>query len=98
MGASGVEFWYNDATKAKPGYDCQALYLYDPMKYGQWVGLPCYNAAHFVCEYNLLPPGAPQPNNPAEQMAVLEMAKDAPPYLSMLARQQKIDFYFKIYY
>jgi len=86
MGATGVEFWYNHATKNKPMYNCQAMYLGDPNKFGKWVGLPCYTSAPYVCKYSLVPPGTDTPANPAEQMAILEMAREAPMYLSAAVR------------
>mgnify|MGYP001792822494 CR=1 FL=1 len=87
MGATGVEYWYNAVTKQKPGYNCQAMYLYDGNQYGKWVGLPCYTAAPYVCEYQLLPPGTSSPANAAEQMAILGMAKEAPPYINSAVRR-----------
>lgn len=79
------QFWYNDATQVKPHYDCQAMYVHDPYKYGQWVSLPCYSSAPYVCEYQLLPSSAVVQTG-AEQMAILEMAVDAPGYLKALVR------------
>lgn len=82
IGQSGPQYWFNELTKMKPGYDCQAMYLRDPSQYGKWVGLPCYNAAAFTCEYRLAPPGTPAPASAAETMAGYEMLKEAPAYIN----------------
>lgn len=81
------DFWYNSATQMKMGYDCQAMYLYDAFNYGKWVGLPCHTAAPYVCEYKLVPHSSEMPSNGAEQMAILEMAQEAPLYLSMAVKR-----------
>lgn len=79
------QFWYNEATQTKANYNCQAMYVHDPYKYGQWVSLPCYSSAPYVCEYQLLPvPASVQVV--AEQIAILNMADDAPGYLKDLVR------------
>lgn len=85
IGQSGPEYWFNDLTKVKPNYNCQAMYLRDSMSYGKWVGLPCYNAAPYTCEYHLAPPGSMAPANSAETLAMMEIYKDSPPYLSASA-------------
>lgn len=81
MGQTGPEYWFNQLTKMKPSYDCQAMYLRDQSQYGKWVGLPCYSSAPFTCEYRIAPPGSPEPANAAETMAAYEMYKEAPAYL-----------------
>lgn len=81
IGETGPEYWFNQLTKMKPGYDCQAMYLRDPSQYGKWVGLPCYSAAPFTCEHLLSPPGTIAPPNAAESLAMSEIYKEAPAYL-----------------
>lgn len=85
IGESGPEYWFNALTKNKPGYDCQAMYLRDPSQYGKWVGLPCYNAAPYTCEYLVAPPGTAAPANPAETQAMMGMFQEAPAYLANAA-------------
>jgi len=80
---ASADFWYNIATKSKPGYDCQAMYLYDGQNFGKWVGLPCTNPTTYVCEYNLVPPGQASPPNAAEQYALVKMQQEAPLYLKI---------------
>lgn len=77
---SQSDFWLTAETQSKPGYDCQAMFIHDPFRFGQWVGLPCYSSVPYVCEYQLLPAHAAVQNQ-AERMAVLKMAEDAPGYL-----------------
>lgn len=85
-------YWYNAATSMKPGYDCMAMYLGDRMNYGKWVGLPCYNSAPYVCEYSLVPEGTAMPANPAETLALAEMAAEAPLYLRAGSSSKGVGF------
>ena len=82
IGQTGPEYWFNDLTKSKPGYDCQAMYLRDRSQFGKWVGLPCYNAAPYTCEYHITPPGTVVPPTAAESLAMYSMSREAPAYLS----------------
>lgn len=94
IGATGPEYWFNELTKNKPSYDCQAMYLREASVYGKWVGLPCYSAAPFTCEYLLAPHGTPAPANAAESLAVYEMYQEAPPYLAMGSYGSKGSYQF----
>jgi hypothetical protein len=82
IGESGPEYWFNQLTKNKPGYDCQAMYLKEPSVYGKWVGLPCYSAAPYTCEYTIAPAGTALPASAAENLAMYEMSQEAPAYLN----------------
>ena len=81
VGQTGPQYWFNEITKMKPSYNCQAMYLRDSSQYGKWVGLPCYNAAPFTCEYRVAPPGTVAPPNAGETLAMAEMYKNAPAYI-----------------
>lgn len=81
IGQSGPEYWFDQLNKMKPSYDCQAMYLRDAQQYGKWVAMPCYSSAPFVCEYRIAPPGSPEPSNPSETLAMMDMMKSSPAYL-----------------
>lgn len=89
IGETGPEYWFSSATKSKPGYDCQAMYLRDSSQIGKWVGLPCYSSASYTCEYRIAPPGTPEPANAAETAALYRMTKEAPAYLTAQSSNYK---------
>ena len=89
IGQSGPQYWFNELTKMKKDYDCQAMYLRDHSTYGKWVGLPCFSRAAYTCEYLLAAPGSPAPSNAAETMAGYEMMKNAPAYINSYQSSSK---------
>lgn len=77
IGASGPTYWFNEMTKNKPQYDCQALYVFDPTYYASWASYPCNRPAVSVCEYQV--PGLL--SSPTDGAYISELLRNAPNYL-----------------